>query len=128
MRSHIGAGIVGMVLVASVVSLSAHHTVASLFDTTNLVTLKGTLTEVEWKNPHVFLHLDTRGDDGGTVAWTVETLNLQGLSRVGLNQDSLKVGDVLSMTVCVKKDGARWAVTDAIAMPGGTAYVRVGGC
>jgi hypothetical protein len=61
-------------------------------------------------------------------AWTVETLNQQGLSRAGLNQDSLKVGEALSMTVCVKKDGSRSAVTDAIDTPGGTALVRVGGC
>ena len=99
MSIHKGAGILGLLLTVSAASLSAHHTVADLFDTKTHVTLRGTLTAVEWRNPHVFLHLATRGDDGGTVAWTIETLNL-----------------------------SRWAVTDAIDVPHGTALVRVGGC
>ena len=128
MSIHKGAGILGLLLMASAASLSAHHTVADLFDTKTHVTLRGTLTGVEWRNPHVFLHLATRGGDGSTVAWTVETLNQQGLSRAGLNLDAFKVGEALSMTVCVKKDGSRWAVTDTIDRPGGAALVRVGGC
>jgi hypothetical protein len=128
MRTRIGAGIVGVLLAASAVSLSAHHTIANLFDTMNPVTISGTLTEVEWKNPHVILHLDRRGGDGSNIAWSVETLNVQGLSRVGLSPNSFKAGEALSMTVCVAKDGARKAVTQAIDTSGGTAYVRVGGC
>jgi hypothetical protein len=93
MRTRIGAGLLGMLLMVSAVSLSAHHTVAAMFDMTTHVTLTGTLTEVEWRNPHVFLHLDTRSDDGSIVGWTVETLNERGLSRLGMNRDSLKAGE-----------------------------------
>ena len=77
-----------------------------IFDTTSLVTLRGTLASVEWKNPHVILHLDTRSNAGKDEKWSVETLNAQGLSQRGLNADSFKVGETRSMIVCVKRDGA----------------------
>ncbi|HWN84376.1 MAG TPA: DUF6152 family protein [Vicinamibacterales bacterium] len=115
-------------LLASVSALSAHHTVVHLFDTSKLVTLQGTLTRVEWREPHVILRLETRRGDGSTSGWNVETRNPQGLAQAGLSRDSFKVGDAFSATVCVAKDGTRWAVTHEIARPGGVAAVRVGGC
>ena len=69
----------------------------------------------------MLLHLDTRGDEGRIVAWTIETMSPQGLSRAGLTLESFKVGEVLSAGVCVAKGGAHWAVTHEIARPGGAA-------
>jgi hypothetical protein len=115
-------------LLASVTALSAHHTVVNVFDTSRLVTLRGTLTRVDWRNPHVILRLETRGDDGSTTGWNVETRNPQGLAQAGLTLESFKVGSTFSATVCVAKDGTRWAVTRDIARPGGAAVVGVGGC
>ena len=115
-------------LLASVAVVPAHHTVSHFVDTTRFVTLQGTLTRVEWRAPHVILRLETRRPDGGTIGWSVETQNPQALVRAGLNLDSFKVGEALSATVCVAKDGTRWAVTHDIARPGGVAPVSVGGC
>ena len=115
-------------LLASVTGLSAHHVVTQFFDTSKLVTLQGTLTRVEWREPHVILRLETRGGNGSPVSWSVETRNPQGLAQAGLNRESFKVGDRFSATVCVAKDGTRWAVTREISRPGSTADVGVGGC
>ena len=115
-------------LLASVTRLSAHHVVTQFFDTSKLVTLQGTLTRVEWREPHVILRLETRGGNGSPVSWSVETRNPQGLAQAGLNRESFKVGDPFSATVCVAKDGTRWAVTHEISRPGSTADVGVGGC
>jgi hypothetical protein len=128
MRTDLLLWTVGVLLTASTVALSAHHTVAQVFDITKHVTLEGTVTKVEWKDPHVILHLDARGDERRTIQWRLETLNPQGLSRAGLNQDSFKVGDVLTAAVCVAKDGAQLAVTHEITRPGGAASVSVGSC
>jgi hypothetical protein len=116
------------VLLASATGLSAHHVVTQFFDTSKLVRLQGTLTRVEWREPHVILRLETRNSNGSPVSWSVETLNPQGLAQAGLNRDSFTVGNAFSATVCVAKDGTRWAVTHQIARPGSTAAVGVGGC
>jgi hypothetical protein len=115
-------------LLASATGLWAHHDVMHLFDTSKLVTLRGTLTRVEWREPHVLLRLETRRGDGSVIGWRVETRNPQGLAQAGLNRGSFNVGDTFSATVCVAKDGTRWAVTHGIARPGGAADVGVGGC
>ena len=115
-------------LLASATGLSAHHVVTQFFDTSKLVTLQGTLTRIEWREPHVILRLETRAGNGSPVSWSVETRNPQGLAQAGLNRDAFKVGDSVSAIVCVAKDGTRWAVTHEIARRGTAASVGVGGC
>jgi hypothetical protein len=120
--------LVAGLLLSSATALSAHHPLAHFFDTSKLVTLQGTLTRVEWRQPHVILRLETRRSDGSTTSWTVETRNPQGLAQAGLNLASFTVGTPFRATVCVAKDGTRWALTHEIARPGGVADVGVGGC
>jgi len=115
-------------LLASASALSAHHPVAHFFDTSKFVTLEGTLTRVEWRQPHVILRLETRRNDGSATSWMVETRNPQGLAQAGLHLASFTVGNTFRATVCVAKDGTRWALTHQIARPGGVAMVGVGGC
>ena len=128
MTTRIGLAMLGLLVMAR--ALSAHHTVVDIFDTTSLVMLRGTLASVEWKNPHVILHLDTQFEKRweGREMERGNAENAQGLSQRGLNADSFKVGETRSMTVCVKRDGARAAVTHSIAAPNGDIEVRVGGC
>ena len=61
------------------------------------------------------------------MSWSVETRNPQGLAQAGLNRDAFKVGDRFSATVCVAKDGTRWAVTREISRPGTPAGHSGGG-
>jgi hypothetical protein len=128
MRTWINGGLAVLLSVGAMATVSAHHTVTSFFDTNNLVTLQGALTNVSWRNPHVLLRLETRGDNGAVVAWNIETLAVQGLARQGLNQDSFKLGAAFNVTVCVAKDGTRWAVTHALTTPSGPIALGVGGC
>ena len=128
MRTWINGALAVLLSVGTRATVSAHHTVASFFDTNNLVTLQGALTNVSWRNPHVLLRLETRGDNGAVVAWNIETLDVQGLARQGLNQESFKLGAAFSVTVCVAKDGTRWAVTHALTTPSGPIALGVGGC
>jgi hypothetical protein len=120
--------IAAIIAVVATTPLVAHHRADAGYDTKHRVTLKGTVTEVEWRNPHVILHLDAKSGDGSVAMWDVQTLGPILLMRLGLNQDSIKAGDAINMTVCVAKDGTMKAVTRAIELPGRSAYIRVGGC
>ena len=122
------AGILGALVMAWAMSLSAHHTVTDIVDTSSRVTLEGTLIRVHWKAPHVILQIETKERKGSTAIWSVETQSPQGLSRAGLTQQSFTIGQVLSATVCVAKDDIRWAVTHEIAQPRAAAAVSMGGC
>src|SRR5688572_25901246 len=125
---NIRTGLIAGMLLASGPALSAHHVVGHFFDTSKLVTLQGTVTRVEWREPHVILRLETRRSDGSIVGWTVATRNPQGLAQAGLNRASFSVGNTFLASVCVAKDGTRWAVTHKIARPDGVTMVGVGGC
>ncbi len=121
------ASIVALALAASAAPLLAHHVVGVEYDTKHLVMMRGVVTEGEWRNPHVTLHVDVM-KNGGTEQWAIQTLAPNVLVRQGFNQDFVKAGDAVDMTVCVAKDGEMKAVTRAIELPMRTAYIRVGGC
>src|SRR5262245_18721353 len=108
------AALVAVALTVSAPALLAHHTIS-----------KGVVTEVDWQNPHVILHLDVKNDDGALVSWDVETWHLQGMRWRGLNQVFVKAGDTVDMTVFVAKDGTRKAELESIALPTGTAYLSM---
>ena len=130
MSIRIRASLVALAMAAAATPLLAHHRADGAYDTKHLVMMTGTVTEVEWRNPHVILHLDTRYGGSSVASWNVETLGPILLMRQGLNQNFLKAGDTVNMTVCVAKDGTMKAVTRAIELPGRrrTTYIRVGGC
>ena len=92
-------------LLAGSASVVAHHGAAS-FDTTNEVTLKGTVTEWTWFNPHCFLKFDAKGDDGTVKNWAVEAGNPTDMSKRGWSRNSFKPGDQVTVTLQPVKTGA----------------------
>ena len=93
------------VLAVSVPPLLAHHGGAS-FDTSKELTLKGTVTEWIWANPHCFLKFDAKDDTGTVRNWAVETQNPTDMSRRGWARTSFKVGDEVTVTLQPVKSGA----------------------
>lgn len=99
----------GFVVVVALLTISipliAHHGNASYDD--KVVTLKGTVTEWRWINPHVFLKLDVKGDDGKVVNWTCELVAPSNMINFGFAGDSFKPGDkVTVVTTQVARSGA----------------------
>ena len=86
-------------------ALAAHHGAAS-FDTEKELTLKGTVTEWIWANPHCFLKFDAKDDTGTVRNWVVETQNPTDMSRRGWARLSFKVGDEVTVTLQPVKSGA----------------------
>src|SRR5215467_3802514 len=74
-------------------SAFAHHSFAAEYDAKKPVTLTGTVTKVEWMNPHIFFYVDVKDSEGKVTNWRGEGGNLSGLMRRGWRKDSLKVGE-----------------------------------
>jgi len=97
------AAVAGLLLVS--VPLVAHHGAAS-FDIAAEVTLKGTVTEWTWFNPHCFLKFDVKGEDGVVKNWAVEAGNPTDMTKRGWARTSFKPGDEVTVTLQPVKTGA----------------------
>src|SRR5712672_4857276 len=84
----------------------AHHSSAA-FDVEHMVTLKGTVTNFEWSNPHVFIYLDVKDDKGNVEPWRVEANSPNMLTRVGWKKEMIKEGDQLAVTGFLAKTGRK---------------------
>ena len=100
-----------LILVTAVFSLLvvagpmfAHHGTAA-YDTKNVVTVKGTITDFEFSNPHCQLYFDVKNDKGETEAWQAEITAPNKLSRAGWTKHTLKPGDEVMVTGAVAKSG-----------------------
>ena len=82
----------GLVLAGTAVSLAAHHAFAAEFDANKPVTLRGTLTRMEWINPHVWLHMDVKMPDGTVENWAIEAGTPNNLFRRGFTKVSMTPG------------------------------------
>lgn len=84
--------------------LAAHHGNAA-YDDTKTITLKGTVTQWLWANPHCVLHIDVPDESGQTVSWIVETENPTSMFNIGWTKDSMKPGDRVTVTALAVKNG-----------------------
>ena len=84
----------------------AHHSFASEYDGTKPATLKGTVTKIDWKNPHVYIFMDVADASGKAVNWAFEGYPPNTLRRVGFARDLLKVGDAVSVSGWLARDGS----------------------
>lgn len=82
----------------------AHHAFSAEFDKDAPVNLAGTVTKVEWINPHAWIHLDVAGDDGETVAWMVEGGTPNTLLRAGIHKNSVPIGAQIKVRGYQAKD------------------------
>jgi len=98
---------------------SAHHTVANTVNVGKLVSLTGTVTAVEWKYPHVVYHLTVSDPNGTAIDWEIESRHPQGMHRDGVEQDTVKAGDRVTMNVMLARDGSHHAATVSIALADG---------
>ena len=92
-------------LLIPVTSALAHHAFAAEYDEKKPVTLTGTVTKVEWMNPHVFFYIDVKDAEGKVTNWRGEGGNLSTLMRRGWRKDSLKVGETVTIEGSLAKSG-----------------------
>ena len=109
----------GVVLVASSVALRAHHAFSAEFDATKPLQFKGTISKMEWTNPHVWLHLDVKKTDGAVETWAFEAGTPSVLFRRGVTRDSVKVGMEVVVDGYQAKDGSHRANGRDLTFPDG---------
>ena len=106
-------------LMMAAVPMLAHHSFSAEYDRAKTVQLKGTVTKVEWMNPHARFYLDVKDDGAKTTNWEFELGSPNGLMRQGWTRNSLKVGDVVSVNGSQAKDGSNLVNANNVAFENG---------
>ena len=110
------AVISGLLIVS--VSLFAHHGNAE-FDIGKRVTVKGTVTNWSWSNPHCLLYLDVKDENGSSVPWVLETQPPRSVAATGFSQRTFKPGDEVTITLEPVKNGKRLGRILEVVLPNG---------
>lgn len=95
-----------MLVVLAPAAMLAHHAYTAEFDTTKPVKLTGVLTRLEWSNPHIWIYLDVKDDQGKVTNWGFSASPPGMLVRRGITKNSLKSGEVLTISGHRAKDGS----------------------
>jgi Family of unknown function (DUF6152) len=98
--------IAGLALLAAAAPAIAHHSFAAEFDAAKPITLTGTVTKIEWMNPHVWFYTDVKDESGKVSNWGFEMGSPNGLMRAGWTRNSMKLGDMVTVEGSRAKDGS----------------------
>lgn len=118
MRVRFVSRLVGVV-VALAIPTFAHHSFSAEFNGSKLIELKGTVTKIDWANPHVYFYIDVKDDKGNTANWGCEAASPGSLHRQGWNRDSLKAGDQVIVSGYPARDGSKLADARRVTLPDG---------
>jgi hypothetical protein len=114
-----GVAVAGVFLLLAAVTVRAHHSLSTEFDISKTVTLAGTVTKMEWINPHSWLHLDVKDDQGQVQSWAIEFGSPNALYRRGWRRTDLPPAAVVTVTGYASKDGSRTISASDVKLPDG---------
>lgn len=100
--------------------LAAHHSFAAEYDGKQMITLTGTITSVEWTNPHIYIHIDVADQSGKVTNWSLEGYPPNTLKRTGFARSMLKNGDKVTITAYKSRDGSNTGAGREITFPDGS--------
>jgi hypothetical protein len=100
--------------------LSAHHGRGSTYDMNKRVTLKGVVSRVDWRNPHVVIYMDVKDDAGKVVTWGFENAGVSQLAQAGYNRNSLRIGQEVTALVNPAANGAPTAIVVKVILADGS--------
>ena len=121
MKLRMAVAIFVLTFAASVMPVTAHHSVPGTFDVSKEITIRGAVTRIEWANPHARFWVDARNDDGTVSNWELELPPPNALKR-SFGLDFIKAGDQVTVDLWRAKDGSRLANTLTLTVPDGRVF------
>jgi hypothetical protein len=104
------------ILFLAAAPIFAPHSFAAEFDANKPVNLTGSVTKLEWMNPHAWFYIDVKDETGNVTNWAFEMGNLSALTRFGWSRNSLKIGDVITVEGSRAKDGSNNANARSVTL------------
>ena len=98
---------------------AAHHSFAAEFDVNRPIKLTGTVTKIEWTNPHAWVFVDAKDDKGVAQSWAIELVGINDLLRLGWGRDKVKTGDVISIDGFGAKNGTNTVNAASVSLANG---------
>ncbi|MCU1336448.1 MAG: hypothetical protein JWO19_2029 [Bryobacterales bacterium] len=119
MRVRFGVLAAAAALLSLGLPLAAHHSGAAVFDNTKKIDLTGTVTKVEWVNPHAHFYIDVKDGAGKVTNWNLELASPSILVRNGWKRNSIKEGDMVTVTGSRARDNSNFGIAQTIVFPDG---------
>ena len=111
--------LVSVLLLATAAPLLAHHAFAAEFDRTKQIKVTGTVSKVDWRNPHIWIYVDVKDGEGNVVNWRFELGAPNALIRLGWKKDTVPAGTVVDITGFRAKSGLPVANGRSVTLPDG---------
>ena len=111
--------VVAVVVLSAGARLPAHHAFAAEFDGTKAIRLTGTISKVEWTNPHSYFYIAVKDESGSVTTWGCEAGAPGALTRRGFKRGDLKLGDTVIVDGYRAKDGSRLVDARRVTLPDG---------
>jgi hypothetical protein len=111
-----GLVVAGAMLLTAPAHMLAHHSFAAEYDAKKPITLKGTVTKVDWTNPHVYFYIDVEEENGKVSSWAFEMGPPNGLQHAGWTRNTMQIGDEVIVEGSLAKDGTKQGNARSVTM------------
>jgi hypothetical protein len=121
LKHRIFYAVLGAALLVPRVSLLAHHSPSAIFDMKKKISLKGSVTKVDWVNPHIVVYMDAKGDDGNVENWKFESNPPRWFTKVGVARADFAaaIGQTVTVEIVKAIDGSKYGYLQKITFPNG---------